>query len=200
MSPTHFHKPWLVCHQPHFRGSQTISCLIYRFGSMPLCKNGRSKRNRSSLSLCPGTPGQIVGQHVDHDRRQTQHDPDPEYRRMVDASPVARLRCGFHFDYLSGPTRPSLSGNATICAYWQIIFPSGWEQNSTLPVQRSSRCTPMDDETICHLNSIASEITMSTVATMTVAGMRRPITPICPCRCRVQSKIDPETLRFLSRC
>jgi hypothetical protein len=43
-----------------------------------------------------GAPRQIVGQHIYHDRRQAQRHPDPEHRRMVDASPVARRRCGLH--------------------------------------------------------------------------------------------------------
>ena len=58
--------------------------------------------------------------------------------------------------------------------YWQTLLPSGREQNSTLPVQRSSLCTPIDDETICHRNSSASEITMKIVATMVVAGLNCP--------------------------
>jgi hypothetical protein len=98
---------------------------------------------------------------------------------MVDASPVARPRCEFHFDSFSGPTPSPVSDIATFCAYRQTIFPSGWEQNSTFPVQRSSRCTPIDDETICHRKSIAREIAMSTVATITVAGKRGLIVVAC---------------------
>ena len=66
-----------------------------------------------------------------------------------------------------------------IPAYWQTILPSGCAQNSTFPVQRSSRCTPIDDETICHRNSIDSEIAMSTVATITVAEIWKFMVRIC---------------------
>ena len=77
-------------------------------------------------------------------------------------------------DFISMPRRPDAIVSVRLCntqPYWQTILPSGCEQNSTFPVQRSSRCTPIDDETICHLKSIDSEIAMSTVATITVAGI-----------------------------
>jgi hypothetical protein len=50
---------------------------------------------RSSSGRCR-TPRQIVRQYIYQDRRQTQHDPDPEQRRMMDASPVAWRCRGFH--------------------------------------------------------------------------------------------------------
>lgn len=81
------------------------------------------------------------------------------------------------------------SGPCSFRYYWQTTFPSCCVQNSTFPVQRSSRCTPIDDETICHLKSIANEITMSTVATMTVAGIREFIAGICPRHRQIQSQI-----------
>ena len=88
-------------------------------------------------------------------------------------------------DFIRSPRRPTAVvsvGHLDTQLYWQTIFPSGCEQNSTFPVQRSSRCTPIDDETICHLKSIANEIAMSTVATITVTGIRKFITQICPRR------------------
>ena len=90
--------------------------------------------------------------------------------------PAAAMSVGYRYTQL-------------LSCYRQTIFPSGCEQNSTFPVQRSSRCTPIDDETICHLKSIANEIAMITVATITVAGTRRLISPICPSRRSVQSQI-----------
>jgi hypothetical protein len=99
---------------------------------------------------------------------------------MMDASPVTQPRCGFHLIRHPSDQR-----------YRQTIFPSGCEQNSTFPVQRSSRCTPIDEETMCHLKSIANEIAMSTVATITVTGIWKLIVRICPYGRTVQNQIAP---------
>ena len=96
---------------------------------------------------------------------------------------IRRQSRGRTVDFIRSPRRPTAVvsvGHLDTQLYWQTIFPSGCEQNSTFPVQRSSRCTPIDDETICHLKSIANEIAMSTVATITVTGIRKFITQICP--------------------
>ena len=104
------------------------------------------------------------------------------------------------FDFISMTSSarrgPMSVGYCDVRLYWQIILPSGCEQNSIFPVHRSSRCTPIDDETICHLNSIASEITMSTVATMTVAGMREAHHSNMPLSPLGSKQNPPKTLTF----
>jgi hypothetical protein len=65
---------------------------IHRHGAA-LCKE-IGPRLSASRQCRP--PGEIVGHYVNRDRRQTQGDPDPENRRMMDTSPVARRRFGFH--------------------------------------------------------------------------------------------------------
>lgn len=67
-----------------------------------------------SLSGRCRAPSQIVRHHVYHDRRQTQHHPDPEHRRMVDASPVARRRCRFHLVSWSVRRMSSMNGNGLL--------------------------------------------------------------------------------------
>jgi hypothetical protein len=62
---------------------------------VPAFPDHASSAPHSSRGWCRA-PRQIVRQYIYHDRRQTQHDPDPEQRRMMDASPVAWRCRGFH--------------------------------------------------------------------------------------------------------
>ena len=72
------------------------------------------RRAPHSSSRWCRVPRQIVRQHIYHDRRQAQHHPDPEHRRMVDASPVARRRCGFHCITSSARRMSSTNGGGLI--------------------------------------------------------------------------------------
>src|SRR5882757_3974045 len=45
----------------------------------------------------PRPPRQVIRQHVDRDRRQTHHHPDPENRRVMNSPPVASGSCRLHW-------------------------------------------------------------------------------------------------------
>src|SRR5206468_1668486 len=52
-----------------------------------------------------GPPREVIGQHIDRDRGQAHHDPDPEDRGMMDSSPIARLHSVTSWGFSALPGR-----------------------------------------------------------------------------------------------
>jgi hypothetical protein len=67
-----------------------------------------------------GPPRKVIRQHIDRDRGQAHHDPDPEHRGMMDPSPVASGVLRLHSAHL-------------VSTYQPITGSNRWQHRESLP-------------------------------------------------------------------